>query len=227
VKQLANQTARSTEEIALHIAQVRNATGASVNAVAEIEKTIGEVNAIASSIAAVVEEQQAATAEIARNVSETAAAADEMTRRTHDVSIEAAQTGKHAAEVREGATALNVAVGELRHSVIRVVRTSTSEVDRRLDRRYRADVGCRLCIDGISSIAKVADLSEHGALVRGATETSIGTKGTLTMDGVDIALPFSVRSADTDTLHLAFELDEATAATVRAFAEQLTSRRAA
>ena len=51
---------------------LRNATGASVDAVAQIERTIGEVNLIASSIAAAVEEQQAATAEIARNVSETA-----------------------------------------------------------------------------------------------------------------------------------------------------------
>ena len=137
VKALATQTARSTEEIARHIGEVRGATGASVAAVARIEQTISEINAIAGSIAAAVEQQGAATAEIARNVAETAAAANEMTSRTTEVSAEAEQTGIHAADVRENAVALNTAVGELRHSVIRVVRTSTPEVDRRADRALR------------------------------------------------------------------------------------------
>jgi methyl-accepting chemotaxis protein len=70
VKQLATQTARSTEEIAKHIAEVRAATGASVAAVGRIEQTIQEINAIASSIAASVEQQGSATAEIARNVAQ-------------------------------------------------------------------------------------------------------------------------------------------------------------
>ena len=72
VKQLATQTARSTEEIARHIGEMRTATGASVLAVDRIEQTIGEINAIASSISAAVEEQSAATADIARNVAGTA-----------------------------------------------------------------------------------------------------------------------------------------------------------
>src|SRR6202012_5196738 len=49
VKALATQTGRSTEQIASHINQVRAATSASVEAVAQIEQTITEVNAIASS----------------------------------------------------------------------------------------------------------------------------------------------------------------------------------
>ena len=130
VKALATQTARSTQEIAQHIAQVRNATGVSVAAVTRIEKTIGEIDAIAGSIAAAVEEQGAATAGIARNVTETASAADEMTGHAKDVSVEAEQTGKHAADVCNDAAGLNTAVGELRQSVIRVVRSSTSEMDR-------------------------------------------------------------------------------------------------
>jgi len=130
VKTLANHTARSTDEIAKHLAQVRNATGASVASVARIEQTIGEVNAIAGSIAAAVDEQQAATAEIARNVNETAAAANEVTNRTADVSTESEDNGKRAAVVRENALKLKATVNELRQSVIRVVHTSTTEAHR-------------------------------------------------------------------------------------------------
>ena len=127
VKALATQTARSTQEIAQHIAQVRDATGVSVAAVARIEKTIGEIDAVAGSIAAAVEKQGTATAEIARNVAETASAAGGMTNHASEVSAEAEQTGKRAAEVRKDAAGLNTAVSELRNTVIRLARNSTSD----------------------------------------------------------------------------------------------------
>ena len=227
VKALANQTARSTEEIAQHIDQVRSATGVSVAAVVQIEQTIGEIETIARSIASAVEEQGAATAEIARNVGETAAAANMMTDHATNVSTEAEQTGKHAAAVCNDAAALDVAVNELRHSVIRVVRTTTTEMDRRHERRYPEGLACRLDIDGRSSAARVFDLSEHGAYVRGAPSVAVGARGTVTIDGVDFALPFSVRASAGDGLHLHFELDDATAERFRPMPERLATRRAA
>jgi len=128
VKALATQTARSTQEIARHIGQVHSATGASVAAVTRIEETITEINAIAGSIAAAVEEQGASTAEIARNVTETATAANAMTSRTNEVSNEAVDTGRLAVDVRDNIVVLSEAVEELRNSVIRVVRTATTDL---------------------------------------------------------------------------------------------------
>jgi methyl-accepting chemotaxis protein len=227
VKALATQTAHSTQEIAQHIAQVRSATGVSVAAVVRIEQTIGEIDAIAGSIAAAVEEQGAATAEIARNVAETAAAANEMTSHATEVSTEAEQTGKHATEVSKDAAALNAAVADLRHSVIRVVRTSTTEMDRRHERRYPEDLACRLVIDGQSYNAHVADLSEHGAQVLGGPMVPVGTRGSLTVTGFDASLPFSVRATDDSKLHVTFDLDAVTAAKFRSVPERLAARRAA
>jgi methyl-accepting chemotaxis protein len=228
VKALATQTARSTQEIAQHIGQVRSATGASVAAVARIEQTIGEINAIAGSIAAAVEEQGAATAEIARNVTETAAAANEMTNRTAEVSTEAEQTGRHAAEVRENTAALNTAVGELRHSVIRVVRTSTAEVDRRQHSRLTVNLGCRLSAPGLGTHnAQVIDLSEGGAAISGAPSLPVGARGSLEVDRIGMKLPFIVRSADAGLAHLAFELDAADAARFAQMLKQIGLRRAA
>jgi methyl-accepting chemotaxis protein len=126
VKLLANQTARSTQEIARHIAQVRSATSASVEAVVRIEQTITAIDTIAGSIATAVEQQGSATAEIARNMVDTARAAAVMTTRTVDVSAEASDTGRRAAEVRDEATGLNKAMEEMRHFMVRVVRTSTA-----------------------------------------------------------------------------------------------------
>jgi methyl-accepting chemotaxis protein len=228
VKALATQTAHSTQEIAQHLAKVRGATGASVTAVLRIERTIGEISAIAGSIAAAVEEQGAATAEIARNVSQTASAAHEMTNRVMEVTTEAEQTGRHAAEVREDAAGLNTAIGELRHSVIHVVRTSTTQVDRRKTDRYKIDLVCRLNIPGQAAYpARVSDISEGGASVRGGPSPPLGTRATLHIDGVSVGLPCTVRGSEDDLLRLSFELDEATTAKFRPFVERLAQGRAA
>lgn len=227
VKALATQTARSTQEIAEHIGRVSAATGASVAAVARIEEKIAEINSIASSIGAAIEQQGAATAEIARNVAETAAAAGDMTSRTNEVSAEADRTNGHAAVVRENVVALDRAVGELRHSVIRVVRTSTAEVDRRVVPRIDVDVPCRLTEGGRTHDARVANLSDLGAEVRGGPQLAAGVRGVLHVQDVSVALPFMVRHSDGEAIRLRFELDAETARTFAGTAERLGRRRAA
>ena len=162
VKQLAAQTARSTQEIGRHIAQVRAATSASVAAVLRIERSIADVSAIAGSIAAAVEQQGAATAEIARNVTGTATAARAMGSRTGEVSTEAADTGRRSLDVRDNAAALDVAMNGLRHAVIRAVRTSSGEVDRRRNRRRPCLTEAMLSCGSEQQPAYVYDLSEVG-----------------------------------------------------------------
>jgi methyl-accepting chemotaxis protein len=227
VKALANQTARSTQEIARHINQVRTATGASVAAVARIEETITEVNAIAGSIAAAVEQQGAATAEIARSVGETAAVANEMTMRTAEVSSEASETGRQAAEVRDNSASLGDAMEELRQSVTRVVRNSTVEVDRRGSERRTVDLPCQLTIDGQTYRARVVDLSQSGAQVQGAPALQAGLRGMLAVDGVRDALPFVVSRSVNGALGLVFTLDAASAVRFGATLAQLGHTRAA
>ncbi len=228
VKQLANQTARSTEEIARHIAEVRGATVESVAAVSTIERTIGEINSIASSIASAVEEQGAATAEIARNVTQTAEAASEITGRIAEVSAEAEATGQHAADVQIDAAGLAEMVGELRHTVMRVIRTSTTEVDRRESTRYDVDLPCRLTVPGHGVLnARVINLSEGGASIRDAAVLSVGVRGTLGLDGVRSALPFAVEESDGFIVGISLALDEAAKAALRPLLEALAARIAA
>ena len=226
VKALAMQTARSTEDIARHIGQVRSATGASVAAVARIDETIAEISAIATSIAAAVRQQDAATADIARNIGATATATNDMTSRTNEVSTEAAGTGRHAADLRDNTLALNAAVEELRHSVIQVVRTSTAAVDRRQGARYATELPGRLSIAGQGEHAvQVSDLSEGGARLGGAPAMPVGAQGALRIDGVAAALRCEVRAADTDGVHVAFGPDAAAA--LLPLLERLRARAAA
>ena len=217
VKQLATQTARSTEEISRHLTEVRAATGASVAAVGLIERTISEMDAIADSIAAAVEEQGTATAEIARNVAQTADAANEITGRIAEVSAEARETGEHAADVQIDAAGLAELVSALRGTVVRIIRTSTAEVDRRHGPRHDVNLPCRMTVAGMGPLTgRVTDLSEGGARVETTAKLTAGTRGALELDGIPMGLPFTVCDVRGRLLGLAFELDETGAAAVRA-----------
>ncbi len=99
VKNLANQTAKATEEIGGQISSVQSATQEAVQAIQTIGKTIGEINGIASTIAAAVEEQAAATKEIARNVEQAATGTQEVTSNITGVTQAANDTGTAAGQV--------------------------------------------------------------------------------------------------------------------------------
>ncbi len=228
VKQLANQTARSTDDIARHIADVRAATEEAVTAVAAIEATIQRIDAIASAIAASVKQQGAATAEIARTVTETAAAMNEMTSRNDELSAEAGQASAHAAELLDNTRGLNAAVIELRHSLVHAVRTSVADVDRRLAERHTVNLPCRIESPGQPTrTARIVDLSEGGARITEAASLPVGDARLLRLDGEAVALPFKVLENDGAALRVVFDLDERARASLRAFLDRVTQRQAA
>ena len=207
VKQLATQTARSTEEIARHIAEVRTATSASVAAVGHIEQTIGEVDAIAGSIATAVEEQGAATAEIARNVTETTAASHEMTERAKEVSTEAERTGRQAAGVLENITAVDAAMQQLQRSMIHVVRTSMSDVERRRYRRRPCLAEATIRYDGQSAAAAIHDISERGCFAAITLPCPVGQQLAIEVTRFGAQLRGVVVAQAGDGLHIAFTGD--------------------
>jgi methyl-accepting chemotaxis protein len=182
VKSLATQTARATRDIAEHINEVRTATSAAVTAVARIEHKIGLIDDISGGVSAAVEKQAAATIGIAFNVAETASAASDMSSRVTEVAAEAEQTEEYARSVRENASALEVAMAELRHAVIKVVRTSADEVNRRDSPRYPVDLPCRVSAAGAVQAARLIDLSETGAQIVTAS-LALESRGTVSLDG--------------------------------------------
>ncbi|UTF49705.1 methyl-accepting chemotaxis protein [Desulfomicrobium sp. ZS1] len=68
IKELAQQTAKETEEIRSRIQGIQQATKQTVAEIGEITSVIGDVDAIVGSIAAAVEEQSVTTRDIAENV---------------------------------------------------------------------------------------------------------------------------------------------------------------
>ena len=96
VKNLANQTARATEDIQAQVGSIQAETERAVAAIGGIASTIATVNQFTMGIASAVEEQGAATQEIARNVQQAAAGTSEVSQSIGRVLEAARQTGAAA-----------------------------------------------------------------------------------------------------------------------------------
>ena len=86
VKNLANQTANATEEIAGQIARIQQETAVTVSDIGDISRTIGAINEIAASIAGAMSQQGAATTDIARNATDAANGTHQVSQRIASVS---------------------------------------------------------------------------------------------------------------------------------------------
>ncbi|MDH5749889.1 MAG: methyl-accepting chemotaxis protein [Rhodospirillales bacterium] len=93
VKNLANQTAKATDEIGGQIGDIQSATKGAVDAIQGISKTIQEISEIATTISSAVEEQGAATQEVTTNIT--------------GVTTASSETGQAATQVLEAAGELS------------------------------------------------------------------------------------------------------------------------
>lgn len=117
VKNLANQTAKATEEISNQISGIQGATKDAVHAIESIGGTIRKMSEIASTIAAAVEEQGAATQEIARNVEQASSGTNEVSSNIQGVNQAAGETGQAAEQVLEAVGTLSAQSDALNHQV--------------------------------------------------------------------------------------------------------------
>ena len=117
VKNLANQTAKATDEIGAQISGIQSATQEAVAGIAGIGKTIAEIEEVASGIASAVEQQGAATQEIARNVEQAAAGTQEVSANIGGVSQAANETGTAAGQIYSAASELSQQSEALRAEV--------------------------------------------------------------------------------------------------------------
>jgi methyl-accepting chemotaxis protein len=101
VKDLAQETARATEDISSRVAAIQADSAAAVTAIAAISEVIQQINDTQTAIAAAVEQQTATTAEMSRNVSEVALGSADISANVTGVAQAAAETTGAAANTAQ------------------------------------------------------------------------------------------------------------------------------
>jgi glycine betaine/proline transport system ATP-binding protein len=109
VKQLAEQTARATEEIAVQAADIQSTTDSAILAIRRIKDTIADMNALSGAVAAAVDRQRVSADDISLRIAEVSATADALrgaiARFSNGAERTDAATG-HVLDAAEGLTAL-------------------------------------------------------------------------------------------------------------------------
>jgi len=106
IKELAQQTARATEEIRGKIQGIQQTTGLTVQEIGQISSVINDVDSIVGSIAAAVEEQSVTTRDIADNVGQASVGVQQ-------VNENVAQADSVLRTIARDVTSVNATSGEL------------------------------------------------------------------------------------------------------------------
>ena len=119
VKDLAQETARATEDISQRVAAIQVDADAAVQAIAQISQIIEQVNDFQTTIASAVEEQTATTQEMSRNVSDAATGSSSIAENIESVASAAASSSSGISEAQRSASELAQLSNELRTLVSR------------------------------------------------------------------------------------------------------------
>src|SRR4051794_30951509 len=117
VKELAQETAKATEDIARRVEAIQADTGAAVTAIEEISAIVGQIADRQTTIASAVEEQTATTTEMSRSVQEAAGGTGQIAENITSVSTAADSTTQALTQTRTAVDELSRMAAELRSTV--------------------------------------------------------------------------------------------------------------
>jgi methyl-accepting chemotaxis protein len=119
VKELAQETARATEDISKRVEAIQADTAGAVDAISQISSVIAEINNFQATIAAAVEEQTATTNEMNRNVAEAATGTQGIAAAISGLAAGSQETSQRVADAQRAAGELARMSGELQDAVSR------------------------------------------------------------------------------------------------------------
>ncbi|PFG32257.1 methyl-accepting chemotaxis protein [Sanguibacter antarcticus] len=117
VKDLAQETARATEDIARRVAAIQVDTGSAVEAIGEISTIIASINDYQMTIASAVEEQTATTNEMGRSAAEAATGSGEIAGNIVYASQSVGRSGEAIIDMNESIIQLSEIAADLRSRV--------------------------------------------------------------------------------------------------------------
>ena len=114
VKELAQETAKATEDIARRVEAIQQETSSAVDAIAEISDIIASINDYQMTIASAVEEQTATTNEMSRSVTEAATGSSEIASNITGVATAASTSSEVVSQMGASVEELARLSGDLR-----------------------------------------------------------------------------------------------------------------
>jgi methyl-accepting chemotaxis protein len=117
VKDLAQETAKATEDIGARVAAIQQGTSGAVEVISRISEVINQINEFQTTIASAIEEQTATTGEMSRSIGEVASGSTRIAANIADVSNGAATSAEGVEQTRQASNEVARTAEELRNLV--------------------------------------------------------------------------------------------------------------
>lgn len=205
VKALSEQTTTATEKIVSLIGEVKSSTDGALIAVEKISKAIDGVSSASIQISDSIKAQTEAAKSIARSVAETESAAAEVTSRIQQVASEAGASGDLAQKVDKISSNIADQVSELQTLLVKIVRTSSAEVDRRSAPRYELECAGELINGSERHSIQVINVSIGGAMIAG-NFGRVGQAVQLRIDWIGFLIRATIVGESASNTNIKFEL---------------------
>ncbi len=177
VKQLAEQTAKATDEIVAQITAVQTSSHDAVAAIGTIMGQVQEINEVTLTIASAVEEQQAATSEIASSIQVVSEQTGEVASNVALVNSSVQDTTLQANNVQSVSSVLSDVTNELGNSVVKFLENVGKDVkNRRQSLREKVNKVILIDVNGSRTNCMIENASETGAYLTGAVKLTKGDK---------------------------------------------------
>ncbi|MCV0424745.1 MAG: methyl-accepting chemotaxis protein [Roseibium sp.] len=166
VKELAEQTNRSTEQISEQVVTIQSKTGAAVSSIDKIIESIGRLSEMASSVASATEEQRVTTENFGQIVNESGHAVGRISEGMSEVARLAEETLSFSSAMGEKTSAMAFAAQNMREDIPAIIQASLDETERRSN--PRTDVNQTIIgrdIDG-EFIVELLNLSDTGCCIK-------------------------------------------------------------
>ncbi len=224
VKNLANQTAKATEEISIQINGMQSATGVAVETINQISQTINQIGQISTSIEDAMTEQSDAIQEINTNISKAAEGTRNVSDQSSKTATEIDETGRLAQGIYDNSNAMSIKMLGLQETLTQILRQSTAG-DRRDNERKSLDIPVKLIVGGKQEDGRMHDISSAGiGLFERGVKGIPGTPIQVIIDALGTINGIVVEGSTTDPLpdtliatNVKFEIDAEMSAKIDAY----------
>jgi methyl-accepting chemotaxis protein len=208
VKNLANETAKATEEISGKIQAIQSATGQSAESIAQIGKVISNIDEYITAIVAAIEEQNSTTQEISRNVSFVSESALRVAENVQKIQGQAIEVGESSQVVNDNADHMSKEADVLSREVKTFLNAmSNTDVDddtyepRKISLKASASINCSIWS------GQASEISAAHVVVSPELNYSAGESLEITLDGINDVIRARIAKNENGTTTIQFPLD--------------------
>ncbi|MFN3202954.1 MAG: methyl-accepting chemotaxis protein [Bradymonadia bacterium] len=204
VKNLANQTASSTEQIHRKVEAIQQTSRQASDAITKVASTLNQMGDMARTVSEAVAQQNAGTLEIVGQIQESARTSSRVNQHMASLKSQAQDTRRFADQVTQSAGGLNHDVEDMSHQLTNIVRTSTEDADRRMEQRLQCNLPVTIYTSNGPQHGIARDISTGGTMVEGV-EAQAGESITIDMQALGLQrAPGQVVNVEHGHIHIAW-----------------------